>query len=74
LTNPERIAKPVLIVQGKNDPDVPETQSQDMVNRLRSRGADVRLLLADDEGGDFRQRRNRDIYCAVVAEFLQSLR
>jgi dipeptidyl aminopeptidase/acylaminoacyl peptidase len=74
LTNPERIAKPVLIVQGKNDPDVPETQSQDMVNRLRSRGADVRLLLADDEGGDFRQRRNRVIYCAVVAEFLQSLR
>jgi dipeptidyl aminopeptidase/acylaminoacyl peptidase len=74
LTNAERIAKPVLIVQGKNDPDVPEAQSQDLVNRLRSRGADVRLLLADDEGSDFRRRRDRVIYCAAVAEFLQSVR
>jgi len=74
LTNAERISKPLLIVQGKNDPEVPEAQSEDMVNRLRSRGADVRFLLADDEGADLRQRRNRVIACAVVAEFLQSLR
>jgi hypothetical protein len=34
----------------------------------------VRLLLADDEGSDFRRRRDRVIYCAAVAEFLQSVR
>jgi dipeptidyl aminopeptidase/acylaminoacyl peptidase len=74
LTNAERISKPLLIVQGKHDPEVPAAQSEDMLNRLRSRGADVRFLLADDEGADFLQRRNRAIACAAVAEFLQSLR
>jgi dipeptidyl aminopeptidase/acylaminoacyl peptidase len=74
LTQAERISKPVLIVQGKNDPEVPEAQSEDMVNRLRSRGADVRYLLVGDAGRDLTQRRDRAIYGATVAEFLQSLR
>jgi dipeptidyl aminopeptidase/acylaminoacyl peptidase len=74
LSNAERIAKPVLIVQGKNDADVPEAQSEDLVNRLRSRGADVRFLRLDDAGRGFGQRHERAVYCATVAEFLASLR
>jgi dipeptidyl aminopeptidase/acylaminoacyl peptidase len=74
LTNAERISKPVLILQGKNDAEVPESQSQEMVNRLRSRGADVRYLLADDEGHEFVKDRDRKVYWETIAAFLASLR
>ncbi len=74
LANGERMTKPVLILQGKNDPEVPESQSQEMVNRLRSRGADVRYLLADDEGHGFQKQRNRQVYWETIVGFLASLR
>lgn len=73
LSNGERMTKPVLILQGKNDPEVPENQSQEMVNRLRSRGADVRYLLVDDEGHSFRKLRNRQVYWETIVAFLASL-
>ena len=38
LTNAERIARPVLIVHGRNDPRVPIAEAEQMVNTLRSRG------------------------------------
>lgn len=73
LSNAERMTKPVLILQGKNDPEVPENQSQEMVNRLRSRGADVRYLLADDEGHTFQKERNRQVCWETIVAFLASL-
>jgi dipeptidyl aminopeptidase/acylaminoacyl peptidase len=70
LTNAERISKPLLIVQGKNDPRVPLSEAEQLVNRLRSKGRDVWYLQANDEGHGFRKKQNRDAYYRTFAQFL----
>src|SRR5262245_34946817 len=71
LTNAARIAKPLLIVQGLNDPRVPATESQQMVAKVRARGGDVWYLAAKDEGHGFRKKPNRDFYQKTIVTFLE---
>jgi dipeptidyl aminopeptidase/acylaminoacyl peptidase len=73
LTNAERIKRPLLVVQGKNDPRVPVTEAEQLVNRLRAKGGNVWYLLAADEGHGFRKKQNRDAYQETFAQFLKSL-
>jgi dipeptidyl aminopeptidase/acylaminoacyl peptidase len=73
LTNAERISRPLLIVHGKNDPRVPLSEAEQIVNRVRSRGGDVWYLQASDEGHGFRKKQNRDAYYRTFAQFLMSL-
>jgi dipeptidyl aminopeptidase/acylaminoacyl peptidase len=71
LTNAARIGKPLLVVQGLNDPRVPATESQQMVARIRARGGDVWYLAAKDEGHGFRKKPNRDFYLRTMVTFLE---
>ncbi|HEX3846439.1 MAG TPA: S9 family peptidase [Steroidobacteraceae bacterium] len=73
LTNAERIKRPLLVVQGKNDPRVPVSEAEQLVNRLRAKGGNVWYLLADDEGHGFRKQQNRDAYFATMAQFLAAM-
>jgi dipeptidyl aminopeptidase/acylaminoacyl peptidase len=70
LTNAERISRPLLIVHGKNDPRVPLSEAEQIVNRVRSKGGDVWYLQASDEGHGFRKKQNRDAYYRTFAQFL----
>jgi dipeptidyl aminopeptidase/acylaminoacyl peptidase len=74
LTNADRIARPLLVMHGKNDPEVPVSESEQLVNRLRARGAAVWFLEATDEGRVWRRQPNRDAYYRTFALFLMSLR
>lgn len=67
----DRITKPLLVVQGKNDPRVPWTESEQIVRSLQRRGTPVWYLLADNEGHGFARRENADFYFATVVSFLQ---
>jgi dipeptidyl aminopeptidase/acylaminoacyl peptidase len=73
LTNAERISRPVLMVQGKNDPRVPSSEAEQLLYRLRSKGDEVWYLQAGDEGHDFQKKSNRDAYYKTFAQFLVSL-
>jgi dipeptidyl aminopeptidase/acylaminoacyl peptidase len=73
LTNADRISRPLLVVHGKNDPRVPLSEAEQLVNRLRSRGGEVWYLQATDEGHGFRKKQNRDAYYRTFALFLRSL-
>jgi dipeptidyl aminopeptidase/acylaminoacyl peptidase len=73
LNNATSIRKPLLIVQGLNDPRVPASESQQMVWRIRSNGGEVWYLAAKDEGHGFRKKTNRDVYLETAAQFLQRL-
>jgi dipeptidyl aminopeptidase/acylaminoacyl peptidase len=73
LTNAERISRPVLMVQGRNDPQVPSSQAEQMFYRLRGKGVDVGYLLAGDEGHEFRRQADRDACYGAVAQFLITL-
>jgi dipeptidyl aminopeptidase/acylaminoacyl peptidase len=74
LTNAERISRPLLIVHGKNDPRVPLSEAEQLVNRVRSKGGDVWYLQASDEGHGFRKKQNREAYYRTFAQFLITLR
>jgi dipeptidyl aminopeptidase/acylaminoacyl peptidase len=71
LTNAARISKPLLVVQGLNDPRVPASESQQMVAKIRARGGEVWYLAAKDEGHGFRKKGNRDFYQRTIVTFLE---
>jgi dipeptidyl aminopeptidase/acylaminoacyl peptidase len=73
MTNAQAIRRPLLIVQGLNDPRVPASESEQMVQKLRLNGAEVWYLAAKDEGHGLRKKGNRDAYLAVMAQFLRRL-
>jgi len=74
LTNADRITRPLLVVHGKNDPRVPVSEAEQIVNKLRAKGGEVWYLLAADEGHGYRKKKNRDAYYETFAQFLMTLR
>jgi dipeptidyl aminopeptidase/acylaminoacyl peptidase len=73
LTNAAAIRKPLLIVQGLNDPRVPAGESEQMMSTVRARGGEVWYLAAKDEGHGFRKKANSDVYRATIVAFLQKI-
>ena len=74
LTNADRITRPLLVVHGKNDPRVPLSEADQIVNKLRAKGGEVWYLLAADEGHGYGKKQNRDAYYETFAQFLMMLR
>jgi dipeptidyl aminopeptidase/acylaminoacyl peptidase len=73
FNNSTSIRKPLLVVQGMNDPRVPASESEQMVARVRANGGEAWYLAAKDEGHGFRKKSNRDFYLETVATFLEKL-
>lgn len=73
LHNAQKIKKPLMIIQGQNDPRVPVSESESIVRATKDR-VPVWYLLAKDEGHGFLQQSNRDyrLYSTIlfVKEFL----
>jgi dipeptidyl aminopeptidase/acylaminoacyl peptidase len=71
LNNAAKITKPLLVVQGGNDPRVPASESEQMVAKLRAAGVPVWYLLAKDEGHGFRKKANADFQFYATVLFAQ---
>jgi dipeptidyl aminopeptidase/acylaminoacyl peptidase len=71
MNNIEKIKKPMMVVAGKNDPRVPITESQQIVEALKKQGTPVRFIMAKDEGHGFRKKANQDFQFYTTVEFLQ---
>ena len=71
LNNVSRIAVPMFIIQGQNDPRVPVSEATQMVEALRERGQSVWFMNALNEGHGYRKRENRDIMQQVMTMFLR---
>lgn len=69
-TNARKITKPMMIVQGKNDPRVNVKESEQMVAAIRSNGGKVWYLMADDEGHGFAKKKNQDFQFAATVLFV----
>ncbi len=70
-TNAHKITKPLFVVQGLNDPRVPYTEAEQIVDVVRKNGGEVWYLLAKDEGHGFRKKTNRDFYIWSEVLFLE---
>jgi dipeptidyl aminopeptidase/acylaminoacyl peptidase len=65
-----RITAPLLIAQGANDPRVVKSESDQMVDALRSRGVETPYMVKDDEGHGFHNEENRFDFYRAVEQFL----
>lgn len=70
LFSADKINKPLLIIQGANDPRVKKAEADQIAIALRDRGHEVSYLLADDEGHGFSKPVNRMAMYAEVERFL----
>ena len=70
LTRAGAISRPLLILQGANDPRVRQAESDQIVAAARARGLPVTYVLYPDEGHGFSQPANRISSYAVVEAFL----
>jgi dipeptidyl aminopeptidase/acylaminoacyl peptidase len=68
-TNAHKITKPLFVVQGLNDPRVPASEAEQIVNTVRKNNGKIWYLLAKDEGHGFRKKSNRDYYLNAVSFF-----
>ncbi len=63
------LTSPLMIIQGKNDPRVPEPESAEIVKDLRRRGVNVEYLVFEDEGHDVLRFKNRVTCYSKITEF-----
>ena len=70
LFSADKITKPLLIIQGANDPRVKQAESDQIVVSMRDSGKEVEYLLADDEGHGFRKPNNQMAMWVTTEKFL----
>ena len=73
LFSADKIVKPLLIIQGANDPRVKKAEADQIIVALREKGKQVSYLLADDEGHGFRKPVNNMAMYAETEKFLASI-
>ena len=66
----ERIKTPLMVIHGKNDPRVPYTEAEQIVEALKKRNAPVEYKIFDDEGHGISKLKNRLVVYPLVADFL----
>lgn len=59
LFHASNIKKPMIVLQGANDPRVLKVESDEMVEEARKAGAPVEYIIFDDEGHGFRKKENQ---------------
>ena len=69
----EKIVRPLLIIQGANDPRVKKAEAEQIVVALRNKGKQVSYLLADDEGHGFAKPVNNMAMFAETEKFLAGI-
>ncbi len=77
LFHAQNITKPLLVVQGANDPRVLQVESDEIVAAVRANEVPVEYVLFDDEGHGFSKRENRieasEAYVKFLDEHLKPL-
>ncbi len=66
----KKITVPMFVAQGENDPRVPVTESEQIVESLRNENKTVWYMNALNEGHGYSKKENRDIYQQAVILFL----
>jgi Dipeptidyl aminopeptidases/acylaminoacyl-peptidases len=70
ITYLKNMTKPMLVIQGANDPRVVKAESDQIVAALREQGTEVEYMVLDDEGHGFSRVENEIKVYRRVLEFL----
>ena len=71
LNNAQQIRSPLFVAQGANDPRVPLSEADQIVEAVRGNGGDVWYLVFKDEGHGFAKKTNADYFGAASMLFWQ---
>jgi dipeptidyl aminopeptidase/acylaminoacyl peptidase len=63
----------LYVLQGKNDPRVPQSEAEQIVAAVRRKGKEAWYLLALDEGHGFQKKENRDYALLTTVAFLERM-
>ncbi len=67
----DSIKVPLFVAQGANDPRVKQSESDQIVEALRSRGVEVPYMLKEDEGHGFYNEENQFDFYREMEKFLK---
>ncbi len=70
LFHASNINRPLLVLQGENDPRVLKVESDEIVEAVRNNGVPVEYVVFDDEGHGFSKKANQIRGFSAVREFL----
>jgi dipeptidyl aminopeptidase/acylaminoacyl peptidase len=70
LFHAENIVKPLMVLQGANDPRVLQVESDEIVAAAKANGVPVEYVVFDDEGHGFAKKENRIEGYRAIREFL----
>lgn len=70
LFHAKNITKPLIVLQGANDPRVLKVESDEIVEAVRENSVPVEYIVFDDEGHGFTKRKNQIEGYEAVKEFL----
>ena len=71
LNNAQKITKPLFVVAGANDPRVPKSEGDQIVETLKKQGTPVWHLVAKDEGHGFAKKKNADFQFYATVQFVR---
>ncbi|MFY0571263.1 prolyl oligopeptidase family serine peptidase [Archangium lansingense] len=72
LFHAEKISKPLLVLQGANDPRVIQPESDEIVEAVKKNGVPVEYVIFPDEGHGFTKRKNEVEAYARMRGFLDT--
>jgi dipeptidyl aminopeptidase/acylaminoacyl peptidase len=66
----DQIKRPLLVLQGANDPRVLPQESEDIVAKVKANGVPVEYVVFPDEGHGFRKSANQAVAYKAMKDFL----
>ncbi|MGF6183711.1 dipeptidyl aminopeptidase/acylaminoacyl peptidase [Massilia sp. UYP32] len=70
LFHAHHIRKPLMVIQGANDPRVIKAESDEVVEAVRKNKVEVEYVVFDDEGHGFSKKKNAAVANAKILAFL----
>ncbi|MDQ6808184.1 MAG: S9 family peptidase [Verrucomicrobiota bacterium] len=70
LFHADQITKPLIVLQGKNDPRVIKPESDEIVDAIKKKGGVVEYVVFDNEGHGFTKKENEIHAYKAILDFL----
>lgn len=70
LFHADKITKPLMVLQGANDPRVLKQESDDIVNAVKKKGGVVEYMVFDNEGHGFTKKENQIRGYKAILDFM----
>jgi dipeptidyl aminopeptidase/acylaminoacyl peptidase len=70
INHVQQMTAPLIVIHGANDPRVPLSEAEQLVQALTQRGVPVELLVFEDEGHGIAKLKNKIVAYPAIVDFL----